>query len=148
MAHATTVTRQQFLDTFVRPTATFLGLDQPGPLGAPSPYALFSGAVLAVPDLDGAGPFDPDKIPLTLPTWLLPSSGSSAPPSAPAAPIADPEAVLASIANALKKAEGLLNDANLAVLQGSISIKLQVDIGGVAGAETEFTLQIGPVPTD
>ena len=132
--------RQQFLTHLVKPVAQVMGLTVPSGV---SPYDVFAAAVLAAPEPDGV---DFDAIEISLPDFMLPTPGDTAGTPPAAAPAVEPEAVLEAIAKALKNAEGLLNDANLALLSGSVGIKLNVAVAGVAGAQTEFTLQIGPVP--
>lgn len=61
------------------------------------------------------------------------------------API-DPVAVLKAIAEAVRDAEKILNESNLALGSASAEVNVVVEVGGIAGANATLKLNLGPTP--
>ncbi len=58
----------------------------------------------------------------------------------------DPLEPLKKIAQAINEAEGLLNQENLVIATGEVEATLNVDVGGVAGANAAIRITIQPRP--
>ena len=69
-------------------------------------------------------------------------------PPAPAAsiPAMDPRVALRSLAEALRDAEGVLNDQRLVIASGTLEVDVNVRVGDAVGAQAKFHLQITPQP--
>ncbi len=67
------------------------------------------------------------------------------PPIPPLVPI-EPKAAMNAIAAAVRDAEKILNMENLAIGGAGIDVSLVVDVAGVAGANANFKITIGPTP--
>lgn len=69
-------------------------------------------------------------------------------PTAPAAsiPAMDPRVALRSLAEALRDAEGVLNDQRLVIASGILEVDVNVRVGDAVGAQAKFHLQITPQP--
>lgn len=136
------ITPNDFLDDYVKPMANKVGVG-----GAP--YEAFKAAVGFAVDLDEVIKF---SIPNPFPA--PPGSGDEGdgagppnllPPLPSLQPI-DPSSALKSIAKAIRDAEKLLNAENLAIGGASAEVTLVVEVGGLAGANTTFKINIGPTP--
>lgn len=129
-----------YLNSYVKPLA-----DKVGAGGA---FNAFKTAIGLVVDLDEDISFN---IPNPFPAPPGSEGGESdnppnlLPPIPSLQPI-NPEAALKAIAKAVREAEKLLNVENLAIGGASAEVSLIVDIGGVAGANTTFKINIGPTP--
>lgn len=138
----------QFLDEVVRPVAVALDAPLPPVLGVkPTPataaFDTFRAAVALVP---GAG--DPISISLPDPP-SLPGAGAGGgappPPTGFGLQPIDPADALREIAKAVRDAESVLNEANLAIANASADVKLVVRVGGLAGADATLNVTISPV---
>ena len=132
----------EFLDDYVRPMAQELG----GPAAAA--YQTFRGALDAVFDLS-------QKIEFNIPNPFPDLSGGDGdgdggppnllPPLPSLQPI-DPNDVLQGLAQAVRNAEGVLNGENLAIGGATLDISLVVQVAGLAGANANLKINIGPTP--
>ncbi len=109
----------------------------------------FFAAADALVDAIGKIPFRGAPLTFEIPN-LFPDTGDGDAPSLPVlppglAPI-DPVAALKSIAEAVRDAENILNESNLALGSASAEVNVVVEVGGVAGANATLKLNLGPTP--
>lgn len=137
-----TIEAGKFLDQVVRPFADAVG--------AGTPYAVFRDAVIKS---NPNNPLEPGLVPanrtltfdIELPQLPTPPVGSTSSPTPGLQPI-DPKTVLDEIAKAIRDAERVLADENLALMTADVEVDLTVAVGGLAGGQAKLRLHIGPVP--
>jgi hypothetical protein len=133
-------TANDFLTKFVRPFAEFAGV-----LPAYETFKLAVPPALALlgKDMD-------DKIEFIIPDPFLDAGSGGGEVTLPApppglAPI-DPTEVLTAIAAAMGEAEKILNAENLAIGGATAEVNVVVSIGGLAGANANLKINLGPTP--
>lgn len=127
-----TMSALDFFDGYVKPVA--------GALGASGAYDLFRGALARVPGADA-------QRSITIPDIPAPPSPGDLIPPPPASTLQpiDPADALREVARAVRDAESVLNEANLAIANASAEVTLVVRVGGLAGADATLNVTISPV---
>ncbi|HEV2818061.1 MAG TPA: hypothetical protein VGW40_12670 [Allosphingosinicella sp.] len=131
-----TFTLREVLDKFVKPTAVRFD--------AKVPYDAFIIALEQISKLLGKNLLE-EGVDIPIPD-LPRAAGEAGKVVADALSPIDPAKALAQIAKAVSEAEKAFNVQNLAVMNGKVNVQLMVNVGGVAGAQANFDLTIGPTP--
>lgn len=124
----------QFFDGYVKPVAEGLGL--PGVTA----YGIFRAAIALIPGAAVESSITIPDIPAP------PSLGDLIPTPSPAPALTPitPTDALREVARAVRDAEAILNESNLAIADASAEVTLLVSVGGLAGAEATISVKVSP----